>query len=423
MDKNFLKEIIINQRQNFQASIPGIIREKLIKIETFLNLPHTIIISGLRRSGKSTLLRQITHHYFKDQDYYYLSFEDERLLNFSVENFNDLYEIFIELYGDKKVFCFDEIQNIDRWENFVRRMQDTGTKFIITGSNSSLLSKELGSKLTGRHIVTTLFPFSFQEYLTFKDIFVTDKSFYITGEKVQLKKEFLIYLQNGGIPEFIKYQDQIILKKIYEDILFRDILTRYEIKDLKTFRELAFYLLTNTTQLFSYNKLKNLFQVGSVNTIKNYVEYLENSYLFFTLNKFSFSLKEQAIANKKIYCIDNGFIETLGFNFSKNTGKYLENLVFLNLKKAEKEIYYYKTANNLEVDFLIKEKDEYHLIQVSETIINPDTRNRELRALFTAMQEVKIKKALLLTLDEEETILEKDLEILVMPVYRWVLEK
>lgn len=422
MNKALLKEIILTQQHIFNQSSEGISRDILPAINHYLKLPHTLIISGLRRAGKSTLLKQIIHYYFHDEGFYYLTFEDERLLHFSAENFNDLYEVFVELYGEKTVFCLDEIQNIPHWESFVRRLQDAGFKFIITGSNASLLSKELGTKLTGRHVLSTLYPFSLNEYLKFRKFNLAKDIFYNTEQRAILKKEFLVYLQNGGIPEFVKYQDSVILKGIYEDVIFRDILTRFDIKDLKTFRELAFYLLTNTACLFSYNKLKNLFQVGSVNTIKNYIDHLENSYLFFTVTKFAFSLKEQAIANKKIYCIDNGFIEAIGFSFSKNIGKYLENIVFLELKRrSENDIYYYKTENNLEVDFLIKNQNGYQLIQVTETLEPPDTKARELKALLTAMKELKIQKALILTLDEENEVNDGDSCINIVPVYKWLL--
>ena len=169
MDKILLSEIVLEQ----QKAIKGfkikneIKREKINEIKKFLKLPHTIVISGIRRCGKSTLIRQLMRDFFNPSDYYYFNFEDERLLDFNTNDFNLLYEVFIELFGERKIFFFDEIQNIKGWERFVRRMQDNKFKFIITGSNSSLLSKELGTKLTGRHISSTLYPFSFSEFLRF----------------------------------------------------------------------------------------------------------------------------------------------------------------------------------------------------------------------------------------------------------------
>src|SRR3990167_4887378 len=227
MQKSFLKEIVIEQEKDRQGIDTGIPRKALGVVSRHASLPHAVIVSGVRRSGKSTLLNQIIKNFYP-QGVYYLNFEDERLVDFGVEDFNHLYEVFLELYGDKKVFFFDEIQNVPQWEVFVRRMQGKGCKFFITGSNASLLSKELGTKLSGRNVCIELFPFSFTEYLSFKGFQLSKNGLSLTTERADRKKHFAEYLKHGGMPEYLKYQDQTLLKRVYEDILYRDIVARSE---------------------------------------------------------------------------------------------------------------------------------------------------------------------------------------------------
>lgn len=421
MHKSSLKEIVLEQEKDRKDIDAGIPRAALSLALRYASLPHAVVVSGVRRSGKSTLLNQVIGAFYK-KGVYYLNFEDERLVDFNVEDFNHLYELFLELYGDKKVFFFDEVQNVAQWEVFVRRMQGKGCKFFITGSNASLLSKELGTKLTGRNISIELFPFSFMEFLSFKGFQLSKNGLSLTTERAALKKHFAEYLQHGGMPEYLKYRDASLLKRAYEDILYRDIVARYGIKQVKPLRELGLYLLSNIAGTFSYNNLKNILGVGSMNTIKSYADFMENSYLIFLVSKFSYSLKEQFVALKKIYCIDNGLAESVAFQFSKNKGKFLENLVFLELRRKSSEIYYYKTANNLEVDFLIKSgKKELKLIQVADNLDNEKTRRREVNALVRAMDELKLKSSLILTEDTEEEIALEGKLITVKPAYKWLL--
>lgn len=421
MQKSLLKEIILEQEKDRQAIDLGIKRIALDFVSKKISLPHAVVISGIRRCGKSTLLNQIINNFYP-KGVYYLNFEDERLVDFEVADFNSLYEVFLELYGERKVFFFDEIQNVAQWEVFVRRMQNKGHKFFITGSNASLLSRELGTKLTGRCVSIELYPFSFIEYLSFKDYKPQKDAFSYTAERARIKKHFSEYLRHGGMPEYLKYNDSTLLKRVYEDILYRDIVARYDIKQVKTLRELGLYLLSNIGTLFSYNNLAKILGVGSMNTIKSYADYLENGFLVSLVSRFSYSLKQQFVANKKIYCIDNGLAESVAFQFSKNKGKFLENLVFLELKRRYPQIYYYKTTNNLEVDFLIKNgKKDISLIQVADNLDNEKTRQREIDALTYAMDELKLKEALILTEDTEEEIKLKGKVLLVQPIYKWLL--
>lgn len=422
MEKSLLKEIVLEQGNSLKNADTGVPRAALNTVSRYAPLPHAVVISGVRRCGKSTLLSQVINNLYQ-KGYYYLNFEDERLVDFGVEDFNHLYEVLLELHGEQKVFFFDEIQNVPQWEMFVRRMQGKGNKFFITGSNASLLSKELGTKLTGRNVNIELFPFSFAEFLSFGGFGLTKNGFSVTSERAAIKKFFAEYLRHGGMPEYLKYRDATLLKRIYDDILYRDIVARYGIKQVKPIRELGLYLLSNIGNTFSYNNLKNVLGVGSMNTIKNYADYLENSYLIFLVSKFSYSLKDQIVALKKIYCIDNGLAESVAFQFSKNKGKFLENLVFLGLRRRTSELYYYRTANNLEVDFLVKTgRRDFELIQVAERLDDDKTRRREVNALEKAMAELKLKTGLILTEDTEEKIaLQGKKTILIKPIYQWLL--
>lgn len=421
MQKTLLKEIILEQEKDLLDIDAGIPREALSVVTKHVFLPHAVVISGVRRCGKSTLLNQVIAEFYK-KGVYYMNFEDERLVDFNVEDFNSLFEIFLELYEDKKVFFLDEVQNVPQWEVFVRRMQGKGYKFFITGSNASLLSKELGTKLTGRNVCVELFPFSFTEFLLFKRFELSKNGLSLTTERAAIKKHFADYLRHGGMPEYLKYQDATLLKRVYEDILYRDIVARYGIKQVKPLRELGLYLLSNIGGTFSYNNLKKVLGVGSMNTIKSYADFLENSYLIFLINKFSYSLKEQFVSLKKIYCIDNGLAESVAFQFSRNKGKFLENLVFLELRRKSTEIYYYKTANNLEVDFLVKSgRNNFKLIQVADNLDSEKTRQREISALLKAMDELKLQSAFILTEDSEEKISAGKKNITVEPVYKWLL--
>jgi len=388
MDKSILKNVVLKQNNKMKQQ-RIIERDKFTAVERHLQSPHAVVVTGIRRCGKSTFLKQLLDHYHPDE-YYHLNFEDERLLDFSVEDFSQLYEIFIELYGKKNIFFLDELQNVPKWEVFVRRMQDSGFKFFITGSNASLLSQEFGTRLTGRNIVVNLYPFSFGEFLRFQEYKIDANALLISEKRAELRSLYVDYLVKGGMPEYLQYDDPAIIKNIYENIIYRDIVARYNISEVKALRELSLYLISNVAKPYSYNNLRNILGLGSVTTVKNYIQYLENSYLYFSINCFSYSLKQQSVAKKKIYCIDTCMINMIAFQFSPNNGQFLENAVFLELKRRGHEIFYYKTKNNLEIDFLIRQGTEItQLIQVSDNLHDAKTRACEIKALLTAMQELQ----------------------------------
>ncbi|MBT7325013.1 MAG: ATP-binding protein [Anaerolineae bacterium] len=414
-----IKAMLLEQSQSFWGTETGIVREQLREVERAANSPHAVIISGLRRAGKSTLLAQLAHRLGKDT-FYYLNFEDDRLLNFQADDINDLYQNLLEIFGERKIFILDEIQNISGWEHFVRRFMDMGFKFYITGSNASLLSGELGTRLTGRYIAVELFPFSFKEYLRFRDIPLPPLDRMTTVDLAQLQKNLDEYMQAGGIPDALKYPELPILRTLYNDVLYRDIATRYRLGNVAMLKELGFFLMSNIANLISYNKLKQQFNVGSVNTIKTYVKYMEDSWLFFTLNVYDYSVKRQQIAPKKIYSIDTGLSRSVGFQFSPNTGRVLENLVFLALRQNNQEIYYLTTPNGYEVDFYLPEKRQ--LIQVSQHLENPATREREIRALQDALAHTPAQSALILADANQEGFEINGVPVSIRSAAEWLLQ-
>lgn len=392
--KDQIKSMVLEQFEFFWALDTGIPRTQLAQVEQAKDVPHAVIVSGLRRAGKSTLLAQMAHRLGADQ-FYYVNFEDDRFLGFEANDANDLYQVLVEVFGERKIFIIDEVQNITGWEHFVRRFMDMGFKFYITGSNASLLSKELGTRLTGRYVPIELFPFSFKEYLDFRGEEIPDLSRMTTVHHARLQSSLQAYLESGGVPDALKYPELPLLRTLYDDVLYRDIATRYRLDDVTAIRELAFYLISNPTSLISFNKLKDQLRLGSVNTIKNYISYMENSWLVFTLNVYDYSVKRQQIAPKKIYCIDTGLVHKVGFGFSPNTGKLLENLVFLTIRRTTPDIYYFSSPSGHEVDFYLPESRQ--LIQVTQNLNNALTRDREVRALQDAIELLKPKSALILT--------------------------
>ncbi|MCX6082145.1 MAG: ATP-binding protein [Chloroflexi bacterium] len=416
--KDQIKAMLIEQFDSFWTRDIGTERTQLDEIKRAANVPHAVIVSGLRRVGKSTLLAQMAHKLGRDA-FYYVNFEDDRFLGFQPEDTNHLYQALVEAFGERKTFVIDEVQNIPGWEHFVRRFMDMDFKFYITGSNASLLSRELGTRLTGRYVPIELFPFSFKEFLQFRGEKLPNFQRMTTVENARLKTSLGTYLQSGGIPDALKYPELPLLRTLYDDVLYRDIATRYRLEAVTALKELAFYLLSNPAGLVSFNKLKDQFRLGSVNTIKSYIDYMENGWLVFTLNVYDSSIKRQQIARKKVYCIDTGLSKVVGF--SPNTGKLFENLVFLALRRQTKEIYYFATPGGFEVDFYLPEKRQ--LIQVAH---NSDasrtiTREREVRALSDALTGVKVESALILSDANENSFEISGVPVEIRSVAEWLL--
>ena len=392
--KDQLTAMLVEQQQAFWKRETGLERARLADVQQAAPLPHAVIVSGLRRVGKSTLLTQLAHQLGQDR-FYYVNFEDDRFLGFQADDATYLYQHLVELFGERRIFIVDEIQNVPGWERFVRRFMDLGLKFYITGSNAALLSRELGSRLTGRYVPVELFPFSFDEYRLWRGFDKPDLARVTTVDAGRLQGLLWDYLRQGGLPEPLKYPNLNLGRGLYEDVLYRDIASRYRLEAVRALKELAFYLMSNPARLVSYNKLKAQLQLGSVNTVKNYIEYLENSWLIFTVNVHDPSVKRQQIAPKKVYAVDTGLAQSVGYSSSPDTGHLLENAVFLALRRQTADIFYWSAPAGPKVDFYLPEARQ--LIQVAASVEQPATRERELRALIEAMQALRLKQSLLLT--------------------------
>ena len=414
--KETLRQITAQQKNETALKEETIKRDVLDGILKWFKDDRIIILTGLRRSGKSTLLKQLMR---EKKDWCYVNFEDERFLDSKAQDFELLNEALVEVYGNPKIYFFDEVQNVVKFETFVRRLQDQGKKVVITGSNASLLSKELGTRLTGRYKSFEVYPFSFYEYLRFKKILPEKEWFYLTEKKVKLLKAFEEYMSEGGLPEYLKNRDKEYVKTVYENILYRDIIARYSIKMQKVVKELVNIFATNISSQFTYNSLKKALGLSNAITVKEYSSYLSNSYLFFELQRFDFSVRKQLNFPKKIYVVDPAFSQMAGLNFSANKGHVLENLVFMELKRRNMESYYYSDKN--ECDFVVKDGPRiYAAIQVCYSLDN-GSRKREIDGLAGAMKKFRLNKGVILTMEQEEEIVVKGGKIRVVPVFKWLL--
>ncbi|OGV27866.1 MAG: hypothetical protein A3F18_03295 [Legionellales bacterium RIFCSPHIGHO2_12_FULL_37_14] len=422
MDAQLLKQVILDQAE--EADFPNIIpRNAMQKVMPLVNSPQVLILTGIRRSGKSVLMNSIRKQ--QPLNDYYINFDDDRLALFQLEDFQLLLDVFIELYGVQNHFYFDEIQNIVGWEMFVRRLHNKKQKVFITGSNATLLSRELGTHLTGRHIAIELYPFSFTEYVYLRDAALLKDLPHNSTQIALLKKYFAEYKTVGGLPEYLENQQQQYLHTLYESILFKDIIVRYKLTQQKPIKELVYYLASNNAKEFTYNSLRKLLGLASSNTVAEYCQYLENSYLAFSINRFAYSLKKQTHFAKKIYFIDPALAASVGFRSSEDAGRSLENIVFLELKRQGKNIYFHKEKQ--ECDFVIREGYRIKAaIQVCMSLKNTTTKEREIQGLLEAMHAYNLNEGLILTENEsgEENIqyAEKTLKITIEPCWKWLLK-
>ncbi len=411
-----IKEIITLQKREIETKL----KEKYIERNQDLKLTNDLIkvIVGPRRAGKSFF----AIHFLNEQGKFgYVNFDDEKLVE--IENYDEIITAMNSVYDNPKFILFDEIQNLPKWELFANRLQRQGYNLVITGSNSNLLSKELATHLTGRHLLTNIFPFSFKEYLKFENKEL------ITSE---IKEKLSQYLLNGGYPEILSKRVELkeYLSNLFNSILYKDIVKRYKIRNPKQIENLAIYLISNIANEYSYNSLTNIGKIKSSHTTEKYLSYLEESFMLFSLNRFSYKVKEQLSSNKKIYCIDNGFMQAKAFKLSPDFGKLYENVVACKLKKEEIEgnlrFYYWKNQQQEEVDFITQEDLKVkQLIQVCFNIDELDTKNREIRALIKAGKKLKCKNLLIITEDKEK---EEKAEwfgdkatIKFIPLWKWLL--
>ncbi len=398
MKKSTIEEVVQEQRcfiHNLEGDLP---RELLSKLP---NVPsHALIVSGIRRCGKSTLLYQMIKQ--KREKVFFLNFENMRLYNFEMDNFKVLDMVIKE--SKCRTLFFDEIQIVEGWEMFVRQKLDEGFEIVITGSNAGMLSVELGTKLTGRHISKELFPFSFTEFLDFTKQSANEQS-------------LLNYMELGGFPQYIKTEAPELLATLIDDILYRDIAVRYAVRDIQALKKLCSYILSNTATLVVPSKLRQVLGVNAHSTILNYFNYFENTYLVNLMPKFAWSVRSQLLAPKKMYVIDCALIKAGSTSFGKDQGRLLETMVYWELRRQPQKLYYFNEENS-ECDFVVANEQSFELIQVCWDL-HIDNEKREINGLLSAMKFFKKDKGIIITANSSDFISIEGREIEVIPFYKY----
>lgn len=405
----------------------------LEKLKKFISTNQIIAITGARRSGKSFIMKQLakklTDEGLDKKQILIINFEDPRFTQLDSTLLQRIYETYLESLNpeDKPYIFLDEIQEVENWEKWVRMMHELGkAKIIVSDSNAKLLSKELSTLLTGRHIDLTVFPLSFREFLFFNGIEVKEE-LDIISKKIEINRLLKEYFEFGSFPEVIlNPEKEQILLSYFDDIVNKDLVRRYRIRKPEKLKSLVMFYLSNISSQTTFNSLRKYLSI-STSTAEKFSNYLETVYLTFFLKRFSFKFKEQEKSPRKVYSIDTGLSNTIGLRFSQNIGKIAENLVFLELlrKKITNpkiELYYWKNERHQEADFVIKDGIIIEkLIQVCWDINKLNTKKRETGSLIKGLEELKLSEGLIITEEYEGEENIKDKKIKYLPLYKWLL--
>lgn len=422
--KQLLKQIIrdFHLSENFDV--------KPRNIQPPIDTKKIITLIGVRRCGKTSIFYHMINQLIEKIEktkILFLNFEDERF-ELNSDELDLILQAYMELYPSYKLsecyFFFDEIQNIPNWEKFIRRMYDTISKNIfITGSNSKLLSSEIATSLRGRTLNFEIFPLSFKEYLSFKDIEV---DFYSSKSLAFIKNAQESFLKNGSFPEIL-FLEEIYANKTLQEyfnvLLYKDLAERYNITNTVALKFFLKRIISSSTKQISINKIFNELKSSGIkigkNTLYEFLEYVQNIYLALTLQKYDNSLINKELGEKKIYSIDIGLNNATEFRFSDDIGKSLENAVFLELKRKEFDIYYYRTSKS-ECDFLVFDKNTISdVIQVTFDMSDENTKNREIKGLIEACKNFDLKSGIIITFDNEDELIENGIKIKIIPFYKW----
>ncbi len=394
---------------------------------------QVITITGPRRAGKSYIMRQmgrlLVDKGVRKEDILFVNFDDPRFLSLDNKLLMQIYDIYREFMSptDTPYIFLDEIQEIDEWEKWVRMMHELKkAKLIVSGSNAHLLSRELGTLLTGRHIDLSVFPLSFTEYLMFNNIEIK-VSLDVERKKTEIMGLFRKYMENGSFPEVsLSDKKTEVLLNYFDDLLSKDLINRFRVRKSKAMKALIKYYLSNAGNLMTFSSIEKYLEITS-DTVEKFSSYLEDVYLIFQLKRFSYKVKEQEKSPRKIYAIDTGLCNSVGFRFSENIGRLAENIVFLALKRKQIlnphiELFYWKDVQHREVDFVIKDGlDVSSLIQVCWSMRDDKTKTRELRSLQKAMKELKTDKAIIITEDAEGEEKLNGFTVKTVPLWKWLL--
>ncbi|RLC03940.1 MAG: ATP-binding protein [Deltaproteobacteria bacterium] len=426
-----LKSIILDfQEIKLETGVP-----RYLKIGTVPSKATVCI--GVRRSGKSTYLFQVIKRLLNDsvprENILYLNFFDDRLHNLRQEGLGSITEAYYSLYPEKKntetIYCFfDEIQAVEGWESFVDRLMRTEKcEVYITGSSARMLSKEIATQMRGRALSWELFPFSFREFLNYRQIDAMGPM--STKKRLLVQKAFEEYWETGGFPEVVGLDRHLRIKihqEYFHAVLFRDLVERHDISHPRAVMDLAHRLIDNTGSLYPNNSLtgylKSLGHKAPKSAVSEYLEWFEDAYFLFTVRIFDASLARSKTNPKKFYCVDHAMVTSVASGILVNTGHLLENLVFTALRRVSPNIWYCKTKAGLEVDFLAQLQDRSRmLVQVCKSMAEPQTRKRKLAALTGAMAEYGLKSGTVVTRNEEDQIKVGAGKIEVVPAWRFLL--
>ena len=405
----------------------------LEKLKKFISTNQIIAITGARRSGKSFIMKQLakklTDEGLDKKQILIINFEDPRFTQLDSKLLQKIYETYLESLNpeDKPYIFLDEIQEVEDWERWVRMMHELGkAKIIVSGSNAKLLSKELSTLLTGRHIDLTIFPLSFREFLFFNSIEVKEE-LDIISKKIEINRLLKEYFEFGSFPEVVlNPEKEQILLSYFDDVVNKDLVRRYRIRKPEKLKSLVMFYLSNISSQTTFNALRKHLSI-STSTVEKFSNYLETVYLTFFLKRFSFKFKEQEKSPRKVYSIDTGLSNTIGLRFSQNIGKVAENLVFLELLRRKItnpkiELYYWKNERHQEVDFVIKDGISIKkLIQVCWDINKLNTKKRETGSLIKGLEELKLSEGLIITEEYEGEENIKDKKIKYLPLCKWLL--
>ena len=412
----------------------GIKREEYVKKAVeFLGSNMIICITGIRRAGKSYIMRQIAEELIKNNvsknEVLIVNFEDRRFSDFSSKILDEIFETYIENLNPKgKPYIFlDEVHRVEKWERWVRTFNELRkAKIIVSGSTSQLIKREFSTLLTGRHLDISVFPLSFKEFLRFKEVEIRD-SLDLIEKKIEIKRALKEYLEFGGFPEVaLSKSKKEILLSYFDDILTKDIFQRYKVRKINQLESLARFYLTNISNPITFSSIEKFINISS-DTIEKFSYYLEEVGLLFFIRRFSPKVKEQEKSPRKVYSIDVGLSNAIGFKLSENLGSIAENVVAVELKRQKTknpliDIFYWKSYDGREVDFVVKENFKVNkLIQVCWNISDEKTRKREVKGLIKAMEEFRLKKGSIITEDYEgrEEINKKVVEYI--PLWKWLL--
>ncbi len=411
--KNIIKKIIVEGWELEHELIPrNLISSELIKSKT------SLVLVGPRRAGKSYTMYEMMNALGESKSFVYINFEDERLLQFQSEDFDIILEAYYELKEKRPVLFFDEIHNVKGWERYVRRLADSGYKVVVTGSNSKMLSREIAERLGGRFVEIRVYPLNFKEFLRFKSMEVKEKDFY-SKQRFKIKKFLREYLNFGGYPEislFSKKENKEKLLKTYFDLVFyRDIVSREKVENESALKFIIKKLRENIGKVVTprriYSQLKEIGISLSPNTVERYIRYLEEVFLITPCLPYAKSVLKQT--RKKLYFIDNGYVKL--FEVKQDDGLLLENLVFTELIKKGKKVFYHQGKK--ECDFIVNSKEA---IQVTYEL-NIGNEKREVEGLIEAMELYGLEKGTIITCDQEREMDFGQRKIVVLPVWKWLL--